>query len=195
MLQPMTCGKPRTIALIALGSNLEADSQSPADNLQASIEGLRDAGLVIRGKSRFFRSPAFPAGTGPDYVNGVIAVETDLSPTDLLAVLHAVEVEAGRVRKKRWSSRVLDLDLLAMGGVVLPDLETYDYWRELPLSEQMQLAPETLILPHPRLHERGFVLLPLADIAPDWLHPVLKLTVAEMLAKLPAAAKQGIEPL
>jgi len=79
--------------------------------------------------------------------------------------------------------------------MVLPDIETYKYWCALPAADQARLAPEHLILPHPRMHERGFVLVPLADIAPDWRHPVLGQTAAELLAALAPEATRGIHPL
>ncbi len=117
------------------------------------------------------------------------------TPEAILEVLHKVENSFGRVRETRWGNRGLDLDLLAAGDSVLPDTDTFDHWRTLSLDEQMATAPETLVLPHPRMHERGFVLAPLAEIAPDWRHPVLGHTVAEMLARLPETALDGIEPL
>lgn len=86
----------------------------------------------------------------------------------------------GRERGTRWGQRTLDLDLLAMGDLVLPDAQVYAHWRDLPLEDQARRAPEQLILPHPRLQDRAFVLVPLSDVAPDWRHPVLGRTVLEM---------------
>ncbi len=122
-------------------------------------------------------------------------METDLPPREILNTLHAVEADFGRQRVQRWGSRVLDLDLLAVGDEVLPDRAGFEAWRGLSLERQRQEAPDELILPHPRLHERGFVLVPLADVAPDWRHPVLGRTVAEMLAALPPEALEDIVPL
>lgn len=101
----------------------------------------------------------------------------------------------GRTRGVRWGTRTLDLDLIACGDAVLPDLTTYLHWRDLPLEAQMQAAPQELILPHPRMQDRAFVLVPMADIAPDWVHPVLDRSVRQMLAALPAAACAEITPL
>lgn len=146
--------------------------------------------------SRLWRTPAFPAGSGPDYVNAAVALTTRLTPEDLLGELHRIEAELGRLRKgPRWQARVIDLDLLAYGDQVLPDLATHDAWRALPPERQAEAAPEGLVLPHPRLHDRGFVLAPLAEVAPNWRHPRLNRTVAQMLAELPPGALQGMEPV
>jgi 2-amino-4-hydroxy-6-hydroxymethyldihydropteridine diphosphokinase len=91
--------------------------------------------------------------------------------------------------------RTLDLDLLAVGDLVLPDATTYAEWRALPADLQRLRAPDDLILPHPRMQDRAFVLVPLADVAPDWVHPVLGLSVAEMRDGLPADDLAGVVPL
>ena len=107
-----------------------------------------------------------PVSDQPWFVNGVIAVETLLSPEELLGLLNEVEAEFGRTRKIRNEARILDLDLIA-----------YD--------DRIMTGPEGPILPHPRAHERAFVLLPLADIDPDWRHPVTGAAVADLIASLP----------
>ena len=95
----------------------------------------------------------------------------------------------------RWGMRTLDLDLLALGDSVLPDVETQDQWRELSPDMQARTAPDRLILPHPRLQDRAFVLVPLADVAQDWKHPRTGLSVAQMLAALPPADVAEVKPL
>lgn len=101
----------------------------------------------------------------------------------------------GRTRDTRWGMRTLDLDLIAIGDAVLPDEKTQDHWRFLPPDTQRIAAPDRLILPHPRMQDRAFVLVPLADVAPDWCHPRLNLTVAQMLAALPAQDRDEVVPL
>ena len=91
-----------------------------------------------------------------------------------------MEATVGRERTERWGMRTLDLDLIACGRLVMPDRATHDAWRGLAPESQRIAAPDTLILPHPRLQDRAFVLVPLRDIAADWLHPVLNMTVQEM---------------
>lgn len=112
-----------------------------------------------------YESPALggPAGQG-DYLNAVLRVRTVLTPLALLHTLQAIETEFGRVRRERWGARTLDLDLLFYDDLVL--------------------VSDELTLPHPRLHERAFVLLPGCDIAPDFIHPLLGKTLAQLNAPL-----------
>ncbi|KAE9628937.1 2-amino-4-hydroxy-6-hydroxymethyldihydropteridine diphosphokinase [Parasedimentitalea maritima] len=185
----------RSNALIALGGNLPTCAGMPHQTLVAAVCALSKYDLRLRAVSRFFHTPCFPAGAGPDYVNAVIEISSDLSAEGLLTVLHEVEAQFARVRDQRWGMRTLDLDLIAFAGQILPDRETYARWLELPLAEQMRESPEQLILPHPRLQDRGFVLVPLCDIAPDWVHPVLGLSAREMLAGLPNEAVVEVQPI
>ena len=152
-------------------------------------------GLAIRSVSRFFRTPCFPAGAGPDYVNAAVRFSSHLSAGDVLAVLHRIENTFGRQRVQRWGMRTLDLDLVALGDQVLPDATTYEAWRALPPDRQVEAVPDRLILPHPRLQDRGFVLVPVVDVAPDWVHPVLKRTARSLLADLDGEEIAGIRPL
>lgn len=128
-------------------------------------------------------------------MNAAVLVETDLTPDAALALLHEVEREFGRERVQRWGMRTLDLDLVCWDDQVLPDREEFDRWLTLPAQEQTNQAPDRLILPHPRLQDRAFVLIPMADVAPDWRHPVLGRTVAEMVASLPAEETSAVRPL
>ncbi|MEM9551173.1 MAG: 2-amino-4-hydroxy-6-hydroxymethyldihydropteridine diphosphokinase [Pseudomonadota bacterium] len=187
--------KNRSFALIALGANLTSPVGTPILTLRKAMKSLHYNAGVIRSVSRFFRTPCFPAGAGPDYVNATIGIETELTPDALLAALHGVESAFGRARKERWGQRSLDLDLLALGDSVLPDRQTHAEWRELAPEMQIKAVPDRLVLPHPRLQDRAFVLVPLADIAPDWTHPVTGETVRVMLDRLPPADIDAIMPL
>lgn len=191
----MTQRHPTQTVLIALGANLTSPLGSPSDALCAAIGRLSDAGLTVSAVSRFFATPCFPAGAGPDYVNAAVLAQTTMDSRGVLDALHGIEADLGRVREERWGQRVIDLDLIAMGGRVRPDLATFARWRDLPPDQQIATAPDGLILPHPRLQDRAFVLVPLRDIAPDWCHPVSGDTVNDMLAKLPHEDREAVVPL
>jgi 2-amino-4-hydroxy-6-hydroxymethyldihydropteridine diphosphokinase len=152
--------------LIGIGSNLAAPPfASPHDTVNAAVTGLPAIGVTIVRRSRWYLSEPVPPSDQPWYVNGVAAVETELDPAALLAALLALELRFGRRRGAPNAARTLDLDLLDYDG--------------------RQCDSQRLTLPHPRLHERRFVLAPLVEIAPDWRHPLLAMTARELLHRLP----------
>ena len=182
-------------ALIALGSNATSVWGNPeATILKARLLlGKRLKSGVI--SSRAYMTPAFPAGAGPDFANSVIRVQTTLSASEILPILHEIEAEAGRERVVRWGQRTLDLDLIAVDDQVAPDLEVFGYWLNLASDRQLVEAPTQLILPHPRLQDRAFVLVPMAEVAPDWVHPVLGKTVVQMRDARPQAEIASVRPI
>lgn len=181
--------------VVGMGGNLPSESGSPAATLGAALAELAAAGTMIRAVSRFYVTPCFPAGAGPDYVNAAVRVLASGGPEETLAVLHGIEAKFGRVRDTRWAGRTLDLDLFAAGDLVVPDAATQTAWRDLPPEEQARRAPERLILPHPRLQDRGFALIPMRDVAPDWVHPLLGQSVTALCAALPEQEIAAIRPL
>lgn len=126
-------------------------------------------------------------------MNGVASLQSSLHPTELMGHLHEVEAELGRVREKRWAPRSCDLDLIAYDNQILPDEAEVKRLMALGLTAIDHPPPDQLTLPHPRMHERGFVLAPMAEIAPDWRHPILGKTTSEMLADLPAEHLEGMD--
>lgn len=185
----------QSTALISVGSNQPYAKFDVGETVDAAIRRLTEGPWMIRAASPFYQTPAFPPGAGPDFVNAALSLETDLMPEAILAELAAIELAFGRQRQGRWRARTLDLDLLAVDALVRPDAKTQGLWRALPLDEQLQKTPQKLILPHPRLQDRAFVLVPLADVAPDWVHPLLGKTVREMLAAIPESEKQAVKAL
>ena len=181
--------------LIALGGNMPSTQGEPARTMTAALQRLVQMGTRVEAVSQFYKTPCFPAGAGPDYVNAAARLSCRSDPQDVLSMLHDVESHFGRERVRRWGRRTLDLDLIAVGDAVLPDVRTYRVWRDLPLARQTHEAPDTLILPHPRMQDRGFVLVPLADVAPNWTHPVSGQTVRQMLQALPQEARAEVVPL
>jgi 2-amino-4-hydroxy-6-hydroxymethyldihydropteridine diphosphokinase len=165
--------------LIGLGGNLPSPRfGAPPATLGAALTRLAEHGVRTVRRSRWYRTAPVPDDGGPWYTNGVAHLETDLQPRDLLLLLLRIEAEMGRIRTIRDAPRLIDLDLLAY--------HEYSTWD----SPAPALPPE---IPHPRLHERAFVLLPLAEIAPDWRHPALGRSVSELIAALPPG--QQVAPL
>lgn len=146
--------------MVALGSNLPGAHGSCEALLEAALGRFEAAGLTVMVRSAWWRSAAWPDPAAPAYLNGVALVETALGPRKTLEALQAIERAFGRERHEANAPRTLDLDLIAHGRAVLD-------------------APG-LHLPHPRAHERRFVMGPLAEIAPAWRHPVLRKTASEL---------------
>jgi 2-amino-4-hydroxy-6-hydroxymethyldihydropteridine diphosphokinase len=182
----------RHIMLIALGANLTSPVGPPQVTLREAAARLQQRGGVIRSLSAFYHTPAFPSGNGPDYVNAAAKISADWSPMRCLEILHEIEAEMGRERVQRWGQRTLDLDLIAHGDLVHPDPQTHQTWRELPLEAQIDRTPDQLVLPHPRLQDRAFVLVPLADVAPDWVHPILGKSIQTLLDAVSEADKSAV---
>ncbi|MEB3216356.1 MAG: 2-amino-4-hydroxy-6-hydroxymethyldihydropteridine diphosphokinase [Nostocales cyanobacterium 94392] len=142
---------------IAFGSNI-GDSRAI---LSASVKTLcQIPSITLKAKSNFYKTKAV-GPPQPDYLNGCISVDVDIEPFKLLEILLQIENQFGRERKEHWGARTLDLDLL--------------------LYDDLILNTPTLQIPHPRMIERAFVLVPLAEIAPDWLEPVSKRVIKELV--------------
>ncbi len=148
-----------SIIYLALGTNL---GDRPA-NLRAAIETLPSEINVIT-ESKVYETPPWGYENQPAFLNMAVKCETNLEPELLLKRLKQLEVQLGREQSFHWGPRLIDIDILFYDDLILES--------------------ESLIIPHPRLQERGFVLVPLADIASDFVHPVLKKTIKELLASV-----------
>jgi 2-amino-4-hydroxy-6-hydroxymethyldihydropteridine diphosphokinase len=161
---------PPSIIYLALGSNLGNRS----DNLQAAIAALPPAVRVLA-LSPVYETPPWGLTDQPAFLNMALKGETTLAPVELLKYLKLLETKLGRQPAVRWGPRRIDMDILFYADLVLD-------------------SPE-LVLPHPRLHERAFVLAPLADLAPDLVHPVLGKPVRDLLSALDSTGVNPYEPI
>jgi 2-amino-4-hydroxy-6-hydroxymethyldihydropteridine diphosphokinase len=162
------------VILVGIGGNLDTPRFGPPrETLRAALAAVEAEGIRIIARSAWYRSEPVPRSRQPWFVNAVASLCTPLGANDLLSALQAIETRFGRVRGEPNAARALDLDLL-------------DYRDEV-------METPSLLLPHPRLHQRRFVLAPLAEIAPNWRHPLLGLTATELLSRL--TNEQQIERL
>ena len=156
----------RTSILIGIGANLSPDGYAtPREGCEAAIASLAKLDIDIVAVSPWYETAPVPVSTQPWFNNAVIAATTSMSAVDALAALHRVEAQFGRIRTTQNAARVLDLDLLDFGG------RTYDN--------------DNISIPHPRLHERAFVLLPMRDVAPGYTHPLNGFGIDDLIANLP----------
>jgi 2-amino-4-hydroxy-6-hydroxymethyldihydropteridine diphosphokinase len=160
--------------IVGIGANLPtAAGDLPQVTCARALEALRQLPqLQLVGASAWFQTSPIPVSDQPDYINGAVLLAGETTPEALLAQLQAIERAFGRQRSIANAARTLDLDIVAMDGLVRP-------------------GPDPII-PHPRAHERAFVLRPIADILPGWRHPVLNQDVAALLDRLGGAAHEPI---
>lgn len=158
----------QTIAIVALGSNRRHHRHgTPAGVVEAAIAALGAEMQVLRRSHIHATAPVGPSDRR--FANAVVEVRTGLTPAELLARLKAIERAFGRRRGRRWAMRVLDLDIIAYGGAVLP-------------SRLRWASARGLVIPHRAMHRRRFVLDPMVEVAPDWRHPVLGRTARQLRA-------------
>lgn len=152
--------------LVGFGANLPSCYGVPAETFLALPALLERYGIYVLESSSLWESAPVPVSDQPWYKNAVLSVRTELSSEDMMDCLHKIERQAGRMREKRNAARSLDLDLLAYHDTV----QSCSY----------------VSLPHPRMHERAFVLYPLREIAPNWIHPSMKNSLSELIESLPS---------
>ena len=157
--------RPQGGIYVALGANLSSEIGSPQRTLEEALARIRRAGVVVLDVSPWYETQPMEDRDQPRYVNGVAEIATRRDPETLLELLHEIEASLGRLRRERWESRTVDLDLIDYRGLTRTDS-----------------AP---ILPHPGAAERLFVLLPLNDVAPAWRHPVTGRAIDDLIRALP----------
>jgi 2-amino-4-hydroxy-6-hydroxymethyldihydropteridine diphosphokinase len=161
--------------LIGIGSNLDGPWGSPHETVRRALTSLNDPPLRLLKASRAIVSAPYGRTDQPDFVNAAAEIDTGLEPQALLEHLHAIERSAGRQRTLHWGPRTLDLDLLDYHGLVIAGTGEADGACE---------GGRALVLPHPGIPDRAFVLQPIAEIAPNWHHPVLGETALTLLRRL-----------
>lgn len=185
--------------VLGLGANMESRWGAPIRTMQQTYRLLGARGICVTMRSPYYASAPLGIRAQAEFVNAVVVVRTALAPEALLALLKAIERQAGRRAGERWGPRPLDIDIIDYSGRVMN-------W---PASKANALAPQArnaaapamptkqmrgerrLVLPHPQLHLREFVLAPLTDVAPRWHHPVTGEPVARLLHAIRASRRHG----
>ncbi len=169
-------------AVLALGSNVRGRWGTPRETLALAVKRLEESDGIVEAVSGVWRSVPFGPVVQPPFLNAAMILWTDLSPHALMKLLRRLEDDAGRRRGRKWGPRALDLDLLDHDGRVITPTGA---GRPDGRRALHHLQQRGLILPHPAIALRPFVLLPLAEIAPQWRHPANGSTAAQMLARMP----------
>ena len=138
--------------IINIGSNLSSKNGGRKYNINKAISYLKDLKVNLISLSNFYETPSYPDKNNPKFINICLKLETDLKPKDLLVELQAIEIKLGRARLEKNEPRVCDIDIIDYKGKIIDE--------------------ENLKIPHPRLHLRNFVIYPLREIEPEWIHPV-----------------------
>ncbi|MEE2705199.1 MAG: 2-amino-4-hydroxy-6-hydroxymethyldihydropteridine diphosphokinase [Pseudomonadota bacterium] len=150
--------------IIAFGANLNSHVGSPMVTIKSAISALQSRGIIFVKYSRFFETTPVPPSNNRNYINSVAIIETQMNPYELLNACHEVELMYGRERSYKNSPRTIDIDILAYNNIVIKNRK--------------------IQIPHPRLHEREFVMIPLGEIAPNWKHPFLNISISELISNL-----------
>ena len=161
--------------ILAFGSNLPFKNNSPQDNIEKAYEVLSKNGIKILNKSSIYRSEAYPNKNDPEFCNSVVSVDTDLEPNILLKIILKIEASFDRKRYVKNSPRTLDIDIICFDDIVLNE--------------------KNLIIPHPEMQNRLFVLLPIQEINKNWLHPVLTKSVTNIIKEFDQKALNTVKKI
>jgi len=168
---------------IALGSNMETQNLSRLEIINIALGYLSQFKIILIKVSSFWESRSYPDRSQPNFINAVAEVQSELNPYQILLTLKNIEKKMGRKNSARWEKRVLDIDIISSGSIILPNSFEFNKWLKMPLHKQIKIKPYELILPHPRIQDRLFVLKPLDEVDPNWTHPVLNKTSLELIKR------------
>lgn len=182
-------GSNSSVTALALGANVAGRWGAPQQSLARAIEMLALGGMDDVTVGSLYVSRPLGSMSRSDYLNTVVTCRTRLSPARMMALCKQIERAAGRGSGPRWGPRCLDIDIVTSGGRVI------GFRRPKRSAGRAGRRPVGVILPHPEAHRRAFVLQPLADIAPQLVHPVFRRTVRQLLERLPKAARHGLHRL
>ena len=182
----------KKLCWLALGSNLPYRDMEPLQVINSAIDALQDVALDAIKVSGFYQTAPVPTTDQPDFINCVVAGETVHNALEMLDICQSIEMSFGRDRAARWGARTLDIDIIGHDQQIYPSVAA---WRAV--AENMAAGTEMpeLVLPHPFMHQRAFVLRPLCDLAPEWWHPVLRRTVADLLSVQHEQERTSVVPL
>ena len=155
--------------IIAFGANIDSTLGAPETTYDALPSLFDPYGITVIRKSTLYRTQPVPASDQPDYQNGTLLISTNVDVFQLMSILLEIEGRCGRIRTEQNAARGIDLDIISYNNLVLEDKSVH--------------------IPHPRMQDRGFVLYPLQEIAPEWIHPVLKCSVSDLISYLPVGQR------
>ncbi len=174
---------------LALGSNLPYGGMEPLQVIEAAITALQDAGLDQTRVSGLYRTEPVPKSDQPDFINCVITGKTHHKALEILDICQSIERIFGRERSTRWGARTLDIDIINYDHQIYPSL---DEWRAVADHVDVSTDMPKLVLPHPFMHQRAFVLRPLCDLVPGWSHPVYSRTATDLLSEQPEQDRDSV---
>ncbi len=170
--------------LAGLGGNCPGPWGTPTETITRALDEMGQAGVRVMAVSPFYETAAIGRARQAPYVNAAALLDTELPPEALLRLFKRIERDAGRRGGRPWGPRTLDIDIVDYKGLVR-------HWRGRK-GAFARAGARPLVLPHPLAHERPFVLAPLADIAPDWRHPVLGQSARALLRRLPEGGQGAV---
>ena len=179
----------KKLCWLALGSNLPYRGMEPLQVIDAAITALQDAGLDQVKVSGFYRTEPVPKSDQADFINCVLTSKTDYNALEILNICQLIEQSFGRDRSTRWGARTLDIDIINYDHQIIPSIEE---WRAAAEAVDANSELPKLVLPHPCMHKRAFVLQPLCDLVPGWWHPVCSRTAADLLSQQPEQDRVGV---